>query len=343
MRGKMPVKDYYKANMKKIICFAFLLILLLPSCSQKPSRYSVTYTDVFDTVTEISAYVTSKEAFEAAANAAHDELLRLHKLFDIYNEYDGITNLAALNRLCKEGKQNIDPDIENLIKTGLQYANLTNGRLNIAAGAVLRLWKQCRDDSYGVPNDELLKFSGEHIDYNAVVIENGAMYFTDKEILLDVGSIAKGYAADRAAAVMKDYGVTDFLINAGGNVVSSGKKPDGDWVIGIQDPDKSDGIYTKIKAPDKAVVTSGDYQRYYEYNGERYSHIIDMETLYPARSYRSVTVICSSSVDADALSTSLFCMSLEAGKTLAMRLSAEVLWIMPDGSACKTEGFSAYE
>ena len=169
------------------------------------------------------------------------------------------------------------------------------------------------------------------------------MYFTDKELSLDVGSIAKGYAADRAASVLKEHGVSDFLINAGGNVVSSGKKPDGDWVIGIQDPDENGGIYTKIKAPDKAVVTSGDYQRYYEYNGERYSHIIDTETLYPARSYRSVTIICGGSVDADALSTSLFCMTLEEGKTLAKRLDAEVLWIMPDGSACKTEGFSAYE
>ena len=320
----------------------FLAASLL-SCSQSLSRFSVTYTDVFDTVTTITAYAKSEAEFDKAAEAAHEELLRLHKLYDIYNEYDGITNLAALNRLCKDGPQKVDIDIENLIKTGLQFAEITNGKLNIASGAVLKLWKNCRDDGYGVPDEELLSRAGEHIDYHSVTVENGTLASSDGDISFDVGSIAKGYATERAASVLKEHGITDFLINSGGNVVTGGKKPDGDWVVGIQDPDDSAGIYKKIKVSGKAVVTSGDYQRYYEYNGERYSHIIDMDTLYPARLYRSVTVVCDSSTDADALSTALFCMSMQDGMALLKQFDAEALWILSDGECEMTEGFSSYE
>lgn len=151
---------------------------------------------------------------------------------------------------------------------------------------------------------------------------------------IDVGSIAKGYAADCAAEVASSYGLTSFALDLGGNVKTVGEKPTGKWVIGIQNPDG--GILKTVEVADQSVVTSGDYERYTVIDGETYSHIIDPETLYPANLYRSVTVICESSSLGDALSTSLFCMDVESGKALAEECGVEVLWVFEDGT---TESF----
>lgn len=333
--------------MKKLLCAAVALITLvasLSSCSGNLAKYSVTYTDVFDTVTVITAYAKSEAAFNKAANAAHDELIRLHRLYDIYNEYDGIKNLATLNRLCGISKQELDPDIEYLIKTGLEYATLTGGKLNIAAGALTGLWHDSIADGAALPTDEALNEAKEHISYKAVKLESSTLFFEDSKIKFDVGAIAKGYAAGVAAKALEENGINDYLVNAGGNVVSKGKKPDGEWKIGIQDPAKDTGEYRfRMAVSDKCVVTSGSYERFFTYNGKTYSHIIDTDTLYPADRYVSVTVLCDDSLDGDALSTALFCMSVNDGKALLKAKGAEALWIYSDGAYEKTDGFKIYE
>lgn len=328
-------------KMTVLIIITACLCLPMQSCGRTPIRYSVTYTDVFDTVTEITAYANNAETFDRAVEAAHEELIRLHRLFDVYNTYDGVEGLCALNHNCGKEEQFADPDIVELIKTGLRYGELSGGALNIASGAVLSLWHDCRERGEGLPEPSALSDAAEHIDQSGVVIGDGVMSFEDEALQLDAGAIAKGYAADKAAGVLRGYGITDFLINAGGNVVASGAKPDGEWTVGIQSPDG--GIYTKVKVKDLSVVTSGDYQRYYEYEGKRYGHIIDLTTLYPAEYCRSVTVICTASVDADALSTALFCMEPEKGAALARSCGAEAMYIFDDGTCYKTEGFAAYE
>ncbi len=333
--------------MKKPLSLLFIVIIIssfLTSCGQSLSRYSVTYTDVFDTVTNITAYAKSQTEFDKAATAAHNELLRLHKLYDIYNEYDGIINLATLNRLCGASEQKVDKDIEYLLKTGLSYAEKTDGKLNIAAGALTGLWHDCIKNGGGLPSDEELYEAKKHISYKSVRLENGALFFEDPDIKLDVGAIAKGYAADRAASVLVSNGINDFLINAGGNVVPHGKKPDGEWKIGIQDPDKPGGQYRfKMAVSDRSVVTSGSYERFFTYGGKTYSHIIDTDTLYPADRYVSVTVLCVDSADGDALSTALFCMSVQDGKALLKEKGADALWIYADGGYEKTDGFKIDE
>ena len=187
----------------------------------------------------------------------------------------------------------------------------------------------------------MLKEAAEHTGFQSVNIEGTEISFTDPGLSLDLGAAAKGYAAGKAAEAVKKTGVESFALDLGGNVVTGRAKPDGDWLIGVTDPEG--GLYTKLAVSDLAVVTSGDYQRFYELDGVRYHHIIDPDTLYPADTYRSVTVICGSSAYADALSTALFCMSVEDGKRLAREFDAEALWIKADGSAERTSGFAAYE
>lgn len=315
-----------------------------PACSSAPSlqKYSITYTDVFDTVTEFTAYCSSQSEFDKTAEALHAELLRLHKLYDIYNEYDGIINLAYMNRVCSESPVEAPYEILSLLKNGQGWCRLTNSRLNIFAGSVLSLWHKYRTSGEGSPTDAELKEASKHTSYESVVIEGNTVFFTDKELKIDAGALAKGHVYHSVSLILKDHGANDYILNLGGNVTVSGKKPDGLWKVGVQDPD-GDGLYTKVNVSDISVVTSGDYQRYYEYNGKKYHHIIDLSTLYPAAGYRSVTVICRYSWDADALSTALFLMSIEEGEALLRQYGAEALWIKSDGEAVRSAGFSAYE
>lgn len=339
----MSVKNNCKTILKKLfiilICAA---AVTAPSCSSSARKYSVTYTDLFDTVTDFTAYCKSEAEFKKASDKLYSELLRLHRLFDIYNEYDGVKNAAYLNRVCGDGAAELDPDIKALIVSGLRSYGETNGKLNVFSGAVLSVWHKYREAGNGVPTDAELKEAAKHISADSVVTEGDTVRFTDKELRLDFGSIAKGYASRVASDAVKSLGVKDFIINIGGNVVVSGKKADGLWKIGVQNP-FGDGIYAKLGASDVSVVTSGDYERYYEYNGKKYHHIIDLDTLYPADGFCSVTVVCKDPEEADALSTALFCMSVEEGRALAEKYGAEVLWIKSDGGSERTKGFSAYE
>ena len=316
--------------MKRLLpaLWAVLISLsILSGCEKEPTeRFQTSYTDVFDTVCTFTAYCDSEEQFKSVSESLHEELLRLHRLFDIYyGPSEG--GIMALNR---DGYlENPDEDITALLELGKEYYGLSGGKLNIAMGAVLSLWHDSREDGV-LPDKDRLAQASMHMDISKLVIEDGKITLSDPEMRIDVGAIAKGYSAQRAAELICDLGVKDFALDLGGNIKTSGKKPDGDWNIGIRDPDG--GILTGVKASDLSVVTSGDYERFFELDGVRYSHIISPDTLYPADMYRSVTVICENSADGDALSTSLFCMDFESGKALCEKLEIKAIWIMPDGS-----------
>ena len=324
--------------MKKLL-FVAAALLMLTGCEAYPKRFSATYTDVFDTVTEFTAYCGDEEEFEALSEAVHGELKRLHEIFDIYNSYEGLDNAKTLNDAAGNSVA-LPEELVGLIDSGIKWHTLSGGRLNIAFGSVLSEWHRCREEGV-LPDPELLKELAEHCDISLVETDGNCAALGDPAMSLDFGAMAKGYAAQKAAELAESLGGKSFALSVGGNIVTRGEKPSGKWEIGIQDPDG--GILTTVKVAGEAVVTSGDYQRYYEVGGVRYHHIIDPNTLYPASLWRSVTVIAENSDDADALSTALFLMPLDEGKALAEKFSAEALWVSPDGTVTRTEGFSDYE
>lgn len=341
--------------MKRLIIMICAALVLLSGCKSTPERYSAVYTDVFDTVTEFTAYCGSQQEFDKLSEAAHAELLRLHRIFDIYNSYDGVTNAYTLN--VNSGgfpSEPIDidesmlfyiltdssPELLEVITMAKEWYDLTGGRLNIAMGSVLSLWHDCREAGILPDADELLE-RAKHCDFDDVVIENGCVFLNDPELSFDFGALAKGYAAEKTAQLLESMGDCSFALSVGGNVVIRGEKPTGKWEIGVENPDG--GILAVVKISDVAIVTSGDYQRYFEVDGVRYHHIIDSETLYPASLWRSVTIICDDSGTADALSTALFCMPLEEGKELLKKFDAEALWVGIDGEITRSEGFGSYE
>lgn len=338
--------------MKRAAALLCILAFLLTGCTsgqQLPEKkqYNATFLTLFDTVTTIVGRAESEDAFREISQQVHDELLIFHQLFDIYNSYDGITNLKDVNDAAGVAPVQVDSRIIELLKDCKEYYDLTDGLVNVAMGSVLYLWHEARNDGIndpanaGLPDADALKAAAEHVDMDAVVIDEAAstVYISDPEVRLDVGAVAKGWAAQKVA----ESAPKGLLISVGGNVVATGPKDDAGtpWVVAIQNPDGGDGHLHTIYVSSGSVVTSGDYQRTYQVQGKAYHHIIDPETLYPSEYWRSVSVVCPDSGLADALSTALFLLPLEEGQKLLETCGAQAMWLNAAGNRFYSPGFEA--
>lgn len=333
--------------MKKACAALLALCILLGGCAQSsgPKQYSVTYLDLFDTVTTVLSTGETEEAFRQNAGRVYEQLLNYHRLFDIYHDYEGLNNLKTVNDRAGIAPVTVDSAIISLLLDCKAYYTLTGGRVNAAMGGVLRLWHQAREqgtqdpDNARLPDREALGLAAAHMDFDTVIIDEAAstVFLSDPELSLDVGAIAKGWACQRAA----ENAPTGMLISVGGNVCATGPKTDeGEpWIIGIQNPDDSAKFLHTLSVTGGAVVTSGDYQRVYTVKGKPYHHIIDPDSQMPSEHWRSVTVVCTDSGLADALSTALFLLPLEEGQALAERCGAEALWLDANGEEYMTDGF----
>lgn len=317
-------------------------------------QYSVVYTDVFDTVTQIVGYADSKEIFDENTEKLHECLLEYHRFYDIYHSYNGIVNMKDINELPANETIIVDEKIMELLKLSKQMYELTNGYVDITYGNLLSIWHEYRErgllneESAAIPSKEELLEAERHCGWNLVVLDEEASSITilDDELSFDVGSTAKGYAARMVAQFAKELGMNDFLISVGGNVIASGKKSSGKaWTIGIQNPEEADReeYLMAVGLQDGCLVTSGDYQRYYVVDKKRFCHIINPQTFYPPTYYRSVSILTKDSLMADALSTGLFCMPLEEGQKLIENLpDTEAAWILEDGKTVYSQGFEKY-
>lgn len=336
--------------MKRVFAAVLALCLLLSGCTvpaapETDTQYTATFLTLFDTVTTVIGRAQDEAAFQEKAQSVHDALLRYHELFDIYNDYDGVNNLKSINDNAGIAPVTVDSAIIALLKDCKTYYELTGGKVNVAMGSVLRLWHEARNAGLNdpahakLPDMAALEKAAEHCSFDSVIIDEAAstVYLSDPDTSLDVGAVAKGWAAQRVA----ESAPGGMLISVGGNVCATGPKlPDGTpWVIGIQDPDNPDKNLHTVFVTQGCVVTSGDYQRAYVVDGKRYHHIIDPETRMPSAYWRSVSVICADSGLGDALSTALFLMDREEGLALAQRCGVEVLWVDAAGEEYMTSGF----
>ncbi len=331
----------------KIISLAMLLSLamgMLPSCTDE-KLVSETSFEWFDTVTTISA---PKDDFEKVWEISSQMFEKYDRLFDIYNEYDGINNLCTVNKNSGKTPTVVDKDLFELLSYSKEIYSATNGKVNIAMGSVLKIWHSYREaglensESAEIPPSDLLSAAAEHTDINAIELneEDISVYIKDENISLDVGAVAKGFAVEKVAQALEDAGYKSVLISAGGNVRAIGAKPSGEkWKVAIADPNGGNSYPAICEISHNSVVTSGSYQRFYTVDGKNYHHIIDPETLLPSEYFLSVSVCVKDSGLADALSTALFLMSEDEGRALCEELGAEALWIYGDSKISKTSRF----
>ena len=333
--------------MKRLCALVLTLSMLLCGCTgagEEQKQYSATFLTVFDTVTTILGRDSSEAAFTEKAQAVHDELLRYHQLFDIYNEYEGLNNLKTVNDHPGEAVS-VDKAIVDMLLDCKVYYELTGGRVNAAMGSVLRLWHEAREDGLNdfanayLPDGEALAQAADHADWDDVLIDAEKLTVTiaDPGLRLDVGAIAKGWSVQRAAETAPE----GLLISVGGNVCATGPKDKTGtpWVVGVQDPDGGDNYLHTLYLTKGSMVTSGDYQRAYMVDGEIYHHIIDPDTLYPGKLWRAVTVVCPDSGLADALSTALFLLPIGEGQKLLDECESEAMWVDAEGNMYYSTGF----
>jgi len=349
-------------KLKKSITMLVLLVIIITGfagCQRNKrneySKFSAGFFDTFDTLTQVVGYAKSQEEFDAYIDQIHERFLELHKLYNKYNDYEGINNIKTINDHAGIKPVKVQKEIIDLLVFAKDWNERTNGKTNIAMGSVLEIWHDYRDDGIDNPENaklppmEALMEAKKYTDINKVIvdIENSTVYLEDEPMRLDVGAIAKGFATEIIAKEIMLEGFRSGIICPGGNIRALDKPLDGvreRWGIGIQDPDKfiatdGDNVLDTIFLNNASVVSSGDYQRYYIVEGKVIHHLIDPTTLMPGEYFRAVTVLTEDSGIADFMSTTLFLMSYEDGKALIEKVGGiEAVWVMHDGSIQATEG-----
>lgn len=350
--------------MRKTVSTTILIILiasLLSGCQinrngehKKYIKYSGNFFGTFDTLVQVIGYTETKKEFNSYIKKIETRFQELHELYDIYNDYEGINNIKTINDNAGIQPVEVDKQIIDLINFSKDWYNRTGGKTNIAMGSVLRIWHDYREEAEDNPKNakippmEKLLEASKHTDIDKVIVddEKGTVYLEDKEMCLDVGAVAKGYAVEVVVKEVMEEGFVSGIVDAGGNVRTIGKPLDhvrGKWGIGIQNPDEStvsdSEVLETVFVDNASVVTSGDYQRYYVVDGKRIHHIIDPETLMPGDYFRSVIIVTEDSGIADFLSTTVFLMPYEDGKNLVDSLEGvEAIWVMSDGTVKATDG-----
>ncbi|KHE90230.1 MAG: FAD:protein FMN transferase [Candidatus Scalindua rubra] len=282
------------------------------------------------TVFELTIYAADKYIAEKTFNDVFQETNRLDYLMSNYKKE---SVLSELNKDAHTGPAECNKELADVIEQSLQYSEITDGAFDITIGPLMKKWGFFKKEGR-IPDKEELASLLESVSYKNIIIEEKTIksllkdpitvktvHFKNADTQIDLGGIGKGYAVDMAAKVLKQNGINSALINFAGNIYTFGTPPGKDsWVIGLQHPRESEGLLGTFEIKDKAVSTSGDYEKFFTVEGKRYSHIIDPRTGKPVEGIVSVTIVTDNATRADALSTGVFVLGLEKGMALIEKL-----------------------
>lgn len=303
-----------------------------------------------DTVVNLTAYCAASGEFDAAVQSVRELLVQADRLFDPYSPD---SDLSQLNASAGEWVP-LPEELTGLLRLCADWQDRVRGA-NVAMGRATRLWQAARH-SGRPPLDASLEAARGHQSLSALELDGDRARLTDPETALDLGCVAKGYVADLAARRLKALGITAFLLDCGtSSIRCAGSPPDREgWSVAVTNPDSVLNLagqtdpapyLGKVLLKDRSIGVSGDYQQYFTLDGVSYSHLLDPETLQPARYYRQVCVLVSDKAGgaaaADYLSTALFCLPPEESRQTAEALpGVDCLWVLPDGTVETTGGFS---
>lgn len=358
MKGARPVSYVCRAFTSMVVLLTVTAIVLsgcgisIPGASA--SAEPVTGENYYlDTICTISVFEMKdaegnpvpasemKQEADAAIAAAFDLCAEMDKKLSRTNES---SEISRVNNAGGEWTE-VSEDTAELVRSGIEYSKLADGRFDITIGGVTDLWDFHADpEDAKLPDKKKMTEALKHVDYNNIEINGNILRLTDPETKIDLGAIAKGYIGDRMAEVLEDRGVTSGIVNLGGNVICiGGKTADDDFTVGVEAPfsDRTE-IVGKVKCRDKTLVTSGVYERKIEVGGKLYHHIIDPETGYSVDTdLDAVTLIADKgrSMDIDAMSTICLIKGHDAAKEFIEETDGvEAVFIMHDGSIDMTDG-----
>lgn len=305
----------YKRILAAIVAVA--LLSGLSGCSALSKKRDLTYSDtLFDTVIKVEILDYSDEE---VIKGCEDICKKYDAMFSKTNEN---SEISKINQAAGQPVE-VSDDMITIIKKGLYYSRLSQGAFDITIGSVSNLW-DFKSEEPVIPAADAVAAAKNHVNFQNIILKNNTVTLTDPNTQLDVGAIAKGYIADRLKDYLKENGVKHAVINLGGNVLTLGTKADGsDYNIAIQKPfNKSGEAIASVKISDKSVVTTGNYQRYFEKDGKIYHHVLDPKTGMPCETdLYSVSIITVSSLTADALSTVCFLKGYQEALALVNQLN----------------------
>lgn len=286
---------------------------------------------------EITAVSSDQDKAQKAIQAGIQEIQRIEKLI---SSWDANSQTSAIIASAGIQPVQVDQELFNLIRRSLKISRLTHGAFDISYASMDKIWKF--DGSMTeMPDSAAVAASVSRINFNNIILdaENRSVFLKEKGMKIGFGAIGKGYAANKALAILSKMGLDGALVNASGDLISWGKDVGGkEWRIGISNPKNKEQIYAWLTIGETAVVTSGNYEKFVEFNGERYAHIIDPRTGYPVKGLSSVTIICPDAELADALATSVFVLGKEKGLELVNQLNGiECILVSDDQKLISSE------
>ncbi len=288
-----------------------ITLLVLSSPVTQAGWYEVD-TTLMGTDVHVSAWHKHDQQAQKAVESALTEMRRINALM---STYESSSELSLLNREASQQATVVSDELLQLINRSLEISKSTHGAFDVTYASIGYLY----DYRAGTkPEDKRIQAQLPAVNYEHVVIDEQAntVAYSHPGVRVDLGGIAKGYAVDRSIEIIKQHGIENAIVTAGGDTRVLGKKLDRPWVVGIQNPRSEKDVVAVIPLVNESISTSGDYERYFDDEGIRYHHIIDPQTGDSAREVRSVSILGKESTYADALSTSLFVLGLDSGMQL---------------------------
>ena len=308
--GPLGLAGSRRISASMVVLFYVVLFGVSGCGKKKPVMFKSPSIDVMSTIANLIAVADDEATAEAAVAAAVEKLHYVNKLM---SDYDPEAQLYKVNQTAFAGPVKVDDDLMYVLKESVKYSEVSGGAFDVTVGPMVDLWHKAGEE-HKRPSDEEIAAAKAKVGYEKLILnDDGTVRFKVDGMRVDLGGIAKGYSIDLAIEAMKQAGAVAGMVDVGGDIRCFGKPVEKDsWRIGLQDP-RSSEILLVLKFNDVAIATSGDYQRFVEVDGERYSHIMNPKAGSSAKELESVTVIAPTAIAADALATSVSVMGAKDG------------------------------
>ena len=309
--------------------------------SQAPPKAYTKVTLLMGSRFEIVAISSDSAKAMQAIDKGFEEISRIEKLI---SSWIPESQTSEINQMAGVNPVKVSDELYALIFRSLKVSALTNGAYDISFAGMEPIWQFDKTVLQDFPDSSTVARASEKISFKHIILDDieKTVFLSRSGMNIGFGSIGKGYAANSAMAVMKAHGSTSGMVNAGGDLITWGLNQDGkQWSIGIADPDHKNQILGWLSLKDMSLVTSGDYEKYFVYENERYGHIIDPRTGYPAKGIKSVSVLCPDAELADALATSIYVLGEKEGIALCDQLKGvECLIITQDSRMVQSKSLT---
>ncbi len=299
--------------------------LTLPAAVLRRTTLARRTVPLMGTIAELQVAHHDERSAEAAIDAAIAELQRVERMM---SRFMATSDVGRANLRAAREAVTVSAETAEVVRTALAWSEASNGRFDPAVGAVSELWDVVNRNA--PPAADAVRPLAQRGFWRQVDVSTlrgaPAIRFASSDLHLDLGAVAKGYGIDRATQVLRDLKIEHAIITVGGDLYALGGSPEGGpWTVGIRDPHDVRAVVQTLEVRDRAVATSGDYERFFRWHGVRYHHLMDPETAAPRRTiYHSTTVLASRAMDADAASTSVFGLSRGAALSIARRHALDV-------------------